>query len=56
MVVTRFSIGGEPRRPTISLAAKFGATLSKDAMRRVRRSNEPRLYFRKTSRYAFNSA
>jgi hypothetical protein len=47
--------GHAPRPPTISPAAKLGATLSNDAVRRVRQSEEAWVYFGNNARVAFNS-
>jgi hypothetical protein len=44
-----------PRPSTISPAAKIGATLSNDAQRRVRHSEERCVYFGNNARAAFNS-
>jgi hypothetical protein len=47
--------GDAPRPSTISPAAKSGATLSKHALRRVRRSEERCVDFGHNTRVAFNS-
>jgi hypothetical protein len=47
--------GNAPRPPTISPSAKFGATLSNDALRRVRQTEAACVYFGHNTRVAFNS-
>jgi hypothetical protein len=47
--------GNAPRPPTTSPAAKSGATLSNDSLRRVRQTEEAFVYFGNNPRVAFNS-
>jgi hypothetical protein len=47
--------GHGPRASTISPVAKSGATMSNDALRRVRRLEEGCVYFDNNARVAFNS-